>query len=273
MAEMSEKNKSVLGKLRDKMDGGINRLLTTLAFVGCVNAMSAKTISAGIVEVDGTITYLMTKEGRMKIDSPSLVAAITKAHNKKGGELVVKFNFDENTSRITKGKVYHSRVRVSSGMSDAIWDIRDTRDDISEVISYGKDLNLSRLIRKSTDIVADLAPEPFRGGVVRILANGPRGKGWAQYHTVDRNGYLKPEYDKTATQTSQSNYNYTQTATQRQSNNYNSTTAQAQVQNYTSTNSNVTTNTQMQNYTSTYSGSDNRNQAQKPPKVNLRIYE
>ena len=232
MAEMSEKNKSVFekvsGKLRDKMDGGINRLLTTLAFVGCVNTMSAKTVTAAIMDVDGTKTYLLTDNGKMQVESASLVRAITAAHNKKGGDLIVKFNFDENTSRINNGKVYHSRVKVSSGISDAVWDIRDVKDDINEMIGNVKNLNITRILNKGVDMAVDLAPEAFKDGTVRVVAENNQGqRGWAQYHTVDKDGHLKPEYDKTATRTSQSSYSYTQTTTQPQSSySYTQTTSQ-----------------------------------------------
>ena len=245
MAEMSEKNKSVFEKVSGKLrDGGINRLLTTLAFVGCVNTMSAKTVTAAIMDVDGTKTYLLTDNGKMQVESASLVRAITAAHNKKGGELIVKFNFDENTSRINNGKVYHSRVKVSSGISDAVWDIRDVKDDINEMIGNVKNLNITRILNKGVDMAVDLAPEPFKDGTVRVVAENTQGqRGWAQYHTVDKDGHLKPEYDKTATKTSHltSEYNSTTTRTTTQSytstsTDYTQTTTQNQSQDYKSTN-------------------------------------
>ena len=94
---MSEdKNMTILNRVRDKIGNGLNRTLVTLAFMGCVNALSAKTVVAAITDVDRNKTELLGNDGRKyQIESMDLVQKITAVHNKKGGDLAVKFDFDE----------------------------------------------------------------------------------------------------------------------------------------------------------------------------------
>lgn len=203
MVEMSKKVQDLYNKvsdkvqkagkvLKDEMTDGLNRVAITLAFLGCVNAASAKTVTGAVAGVDGTTTYLLTNEGKLKIDSPSLVAAVTKAHNQKGGDLLVRLSFDENTSMVTGGNVYHSRVRLTDGVSGAIWDIGSIADGAHEMWSNIKDVNISRILNQSADIISNYAPQPIQaGGKVRRIAVDEQGrKGWAQWHTVDRSGRL-----------------------------------------------------------------------------------
>ena len=192
-------NSTVLQKVRD-MIGDPKRLIVMMALIGCINSSFAKNVFGNIKSVDGEKVELATNEGDLRITSPALVKAVTKAHNKKGGDLSVKLTFDESTSTGISGVVYHGRIDLYNGVKDAVRDIRDVYDDIHEVYSEGKDININRVLRKASEMGADLSQDAFRddNGIVRKKAQNPDGAGfvYAQYHKVDRNGFIKNMYLK-----------------------------------------------------------------------------
>ena len=198
---MSEdKNMTILNRVRDKI-GGLNRTLVTLAFMGCVNALSAKTVVAVITDVDRDKVGLLGNDGRKyQIESMDLVMKTTAVHNKEGGDLVVKFDFDENTSRVIGGTVCHSPVRYTSSIPDAKWDLRNIYDRSREMKGNLERMDIGRILGNVGDAVEQYSSEHFSGGIVRIVCIAANGKkGWAQYHTVDlTSGTLKLEYDKTS---------------------------------------------------------------------------
>lgn len=189
---------TVLQKVRNMLPNP-KRVVAIMAFMGCVNTLMAKTVIGKVAETDGEKTYLLTKEGMLRVESLNLVQAITSARNKSGGEVVVEMNFDETTSKGIKGVAVHSPIRISDGLRDLDSDIQNVSDDIREVINEAKKLNVNRVIRKVRGMAVDVAPDGFQdgGAMVRAKAEHPEKPGvyvWAPYHKVDKTGHIKQEY-------------------------------------------------------------------------------
>lgn len=204
---------SALEKVREMLPDP-KRIAAVMAFMGCVNLLSAKTLVGKVVEVDRDDTYLLTKEGQYKITSPSLVRAVTISHNKRGGDLVAKINFDETNSTVSGGTVFHSPVRLTDGVGTLVYDVRNIQTDVTGIINSATDLNIGRTINQVAEMATQVAPEPVKGGgIVRCKAKGPNGRvGWAQYHTVDQATHtLMPQYVKGGN-TSAGNGGYSQSS-------------------------------------------------------------
>lgn len=198
----------------------VHRALVTLAFIGCVNAAPARspagvpqndsgisyrksqstvTLDCAITELDGEVAYLRSGNKRFKVQSPDLVRAATAAHNKRGGELSVRLTYDTSNSQVVKGRVYHSPVRFSNGIGNTIDDIRSGYDDINEMGGYLKDVNISRLAEKGSEIVNNLATVSFKGGIVKTIAPHPERPGqqvWIETYKVGPDGTVLPQYRK-----------------------------------------------------------------------------
>ena len=193
-------NSTVLQKVRNMLPDP-KRLAVIMAFMGCVNALSAKTVVGKVAEIDGAKTYLLTNDGMLRIESLPLVQAISRAGQKSGGEIVVKMDFNENTSKGIRGLAVHSPVRVSNGLGDLGSDVQNIYDDVNEIITEGKKVNVNRVLRKIGNMSADYSPDNFRdnNATVRTKAEHPEKPGvyvWAPYHQVDGTGHVKAQYRK-----------------------------------------------------------------------------
>lgn len=268
MVEMSEKNKSVLSKLRDKMNGSLNRALVTLAFAGCINAMPAKaqgyygnraqteqvnnyvgTYEGVVIDKRGDDLYLLVNDrnlktmhdvdgsllGNMKITSHEAVASYTRAKNKIGSVVGVVVNVSSNSS--ASGKFKRTRVDVLNGLGSFFYDLDTWKDRLNKLKSDILNVNINRTMGDIQEITIDAAGDGFNNGITRIASTNAEGKqAWAQSYTVDANGYLKPEYDKTATRKTQQGYSISATRGASQQN-YSYSTASSGGYNYTSTSS------------------------------------
>lgn len=208
-------NSGVLQKVRDMLPNP-KRLAVMMAFMGCVNTLMAKTVVGRVADIEGNKTYLLTNEGMFKVESAPLVRALTSAGNKSGGDLVVKMDYDENTSKGIKGIVLHSPVRGTSGIRDMGSDTHNIYDDVNELITEGKNANIGRVVRKISHMVGDYSQDAFRdnNATVRVKAEHPEKPGvqvWAPYHKVDGRGQIKPEY-RNGSQTNTKGYSQSQTS-------------------------------------------------------------
>ena len=230
-------NKSAFNRVWNKVkelspDFSMQKAAVVLAFMGCVQTLAAKTIFGTYVTMDGNKTEILASDGtRYQIESSALSRCVTAEKNKKGGDVFVEADFDENTSKFSAAWVSHSPVRLTSGIHNARWDIGNIVDGANELIGNIRDVNISRSIKNVADAVENYSPERVSGeGVVRVFAENSVGqRKWAQYHTVE-NGHLKPEYDASITRSiegdsytqSSSSSNYGGSYTQRTSSSNNS---------------------------------------------------
>ena len=193
-----EYNKTILSKVRDKISGGVNRLLVTLAFAGCVNAMSAKTVVGTYIKgnMKGSMVELNAEDGKFRVKSNALCLAITEESNKPGGEVQVAVTFDETTSEVRGAFISHSPIRIGSGISNMLWDITNVKDRTNEAIGNARDINFLRFLGNIKSATDDYAPSEIQcDGILQVPARGSNGEvKWAKYHTVNK-GRLKPEYD------------------------------------------------------------------------------
>lgn len=212
---MSEdKNMTILNIVRDKIGNGLNRALVTLAFMGCVNALSAKTVVGRVLELDGTTTYLQTGKEMMKIESGSLVRAITAVNQKRGEVGVVKLDVDDNTSAVRGGLVYPTGIRVTSGVSNIVYDIGSWADDIQKLGNDGRAGNIRRVIGDVVDGTVNATPEKVigeQGSCVYVkghrIVNGKDKEGWMPMHKRGADGYYMENGGNTS-YTNQSRGNY-----------------------------------------------------------------
>lgn len=194
---MSEdKNMTILNKVRDKIGNGVNRALVTLAFMGCVNALSAKTVVGRVLDLDGTTTYLQTDKGNMKIESGNLVRAVTAVNQKRGEVGVVKLDIDDNTSAVRGGLVYPTGIRVTSGVSNIVYDIGSWADDIQKLGNDGRAGNIRRVIGDVVDGAVNATPEKVigeQGSCAYVkghrIINGKDKEGWMPMHKRGADGY------------------------------------------------------------------------------------
>lgn len=194
---MSEdKNTTILNKVRDKIGNGVNRALVTLAFMGCVNALSAKTVVGRVLDLDGTTTYLQTDKGNMKIESGNLVRAVTAVNQKRGEVGVVKLDIDDNTSEVRGGVVYPTGIRATSGVSNIVYDIGSWADDIQKLGNDGRAGNIRRVIGDVADGAVNILPEKVIGEQGscayvkgRRIVNGKDKEGWMPMHKRGADGY------------------------------------------------------------------------------------
>ena len=194
---MSEdKNMTILNKVRDKIGNGLNRALVTLAFMGCVNALSAKTVVGRVLDLDGTTTYLQTDKGNMKIESGNLVRAVTAVNQKRGEVGVVKLDIDDNTSEVRGGLVYPTGIRVTSGVSNIVYDIGSWADDIKKLGNDGRAGNIRRVIGDIADGAVNISPERVvaeQGSCAYVkghrIINGKDKEGWMPMHKRGADGY------------------------------------------------------------------------------------
>jgi hypothetical protein len=193
---MSENNKSVLSRVRDKLNDGMNRLLVTLAFVGCVQSLSSRTITGNVLEVDGSCTYLATNFGNVQINSRNLVRAVTAVNQKRGevGEIVL--DIDDNTSEVRGGWVYPTGIRVSSGISNMDYDIGSWIDDGKKLINDIKDINFRRINRDIADAAINASPERVmaeQGSCAKVIGSriikGEVKQGWMPIHKRGADGF------------------------------------------------------------------------------------